>query len=101
MRVALYARVSTDDKGQDPELQLVPMREHVAARGWELVGEYVDHASAKDLRGRRRWRALLEDARAHQVELVMVWNWTASPGRLWTRCNGYSSSTATAWASRS
>ena len=23
--------------GQDPELQLVPMREHAAARGWEVM----------------------------------------------------------------
>ena len=60
-RVALYARVSTEDRGQDPELQLVPMREHAAARGWEVI-EYVDQASAGDLRGRRGWRQLLEDA---------------------------------------
>lgn len=72
MRVALYARVSTDDKGQDPETQLHPMREHAAGRGWEVV-EYVDHARARDLRGRRRWRELLDDARHHRVDLVMVW----------------------------
>lgn len=72
MRVALYARVSTDDKGQHPEVQLVPMREYAAARGWDVV-EYVDLASASDLRGRRRWRDLLEDARCGRVDLVLVW----------------------------
>jgi DNA invertase Pin-like site-specific DNA recombinase len=71
-RVALYARVSTEDRGQDPELQLVPMREHAAARGWEVI-EYVDQASAGDLRGRRGWRQLLEDAHRHRFNLVMVW----------------------------
>jgi DNA invertase Pin-like site-specific DNA recombinase len=72
MRAGLYARVSTDDKGQDPEVQLVPMREQAAGRGWDVV-EYVDHASAKDLRGRRRWRELLEDASQRRVHLVIVW----------------------------
>jgi DNA invertase Pin-like site-specific DNA recombinase len=35
--VALYARVSTRDNDQDPEVQLVPLREYVAARGLEAV----------------------------------------------------------------
>jgi DNA invertase Pin-like site-specific DNA recombinase len=73
MRVALYARVSTEDKGQDTEVQLVPMRELVAVRGWLVVDEYEDFASARDLRGRRRWRRLLEDARHHRFDAVLVW----------------------------
>lgn len=72
MRAALYARVSTADRGQDPELQLAPMRELAAARNWEVV-EYADHASAADLRGRREWRRLLEDARRGRIDLVVVW----------------------------
>ena len=72
MRVGLYARVSTDDKGQDPEVQLGPMREMAAARGWSTA-EYVDLASASDLRGRARWRELLQDARQGRIDLVLVW----------------------------
>jgi DNA invertase Pin-like site-specific DNA recombinase len=41
-RIALSARVSTRDKNQDPEVQLVPMREYAARRGWAVVDEYVD-----------------------------------------------------------
>ncbi len=70
--VALYARVSTEDHGQDPELQLVPMREQAAVRGWEAI-EYVDQASAGDIRGRQGWRQLLEDAHRHRFDVVMVW----------------------------
>jgi DNA invertase Pin-like site-specific DNA recombinase len=44
-RVALYARVSTLDKGQDPETQLLVLREYAERCGFRLVGEYVDHAS--------------------------------------------------------
>ena len=35
-RVAIYARVSTLDKGQDPETQLLLLREHAGRRGWRL-----------------------------------------------------------------
>lgn len=44
-RVALYARVSTLDKGQDPETQLRPLREYAARRGFIIAAEYVDTAS--------------------------------------------------------
>ena len=42
MRVALYARVSTVDKGQDPEVQLDDLREYAARRRFEVVDEF-DH----------------------------------------------------------
>ena len=32
MRVAIYARVSTSDKDQNPETQLLPLREFVQAQ---------------------------------------------------------------------
>jgi hypothetical protein len=54
VRVALYARVSTRDKDQDPELQLDAMRDYVRTRGWEAV-EYVDTAAAGDLVHRSSW----------------------------------------------
>ena len=44
-REALYARVSTTDKGQDPETQLIALREYAAQRGFVPMGEYVDYAS--------------------------------------------------------
>jgi DNA invertase Pin-like site-specific DNA recombinase len=72
MRVALYARVSTRDKDQDPELQLQPMREYAAAREW-TVSEYVDHASAADMVGRTAWGQLLEAARHRRVDHLMAW----------------------------
>jgi hypothetical protein len=73
MRAALAARVSTRDKNQDPELQLVPMREFANARGWTVRGEYVDHAGASDFVGRTQWARLLEDVRRRRVDLVAVW----------------------------
>lgn len=54
MKVALYARVSTDDKGQDPETQLLELRAWAKSNGHEF-DEFVDHASANDWRGRTAW----------------------------------------------
>ena len=71
-RVALYARVSTRDKEQDVELQLRPLRDYAAARGW-TVTEYVDHASAADLKGRRDWARLQDDIQHRRVDHVMAW----------------------------
>ena len=60
MRVALYSRVSTADKDQDPETQLYALRGHCARMGWDIASEYVDVASARDLRSRKQWRQLMD-----------------------------------------
>jgi DNA invertase Pin-like site-specific DNA recombinase len=73
MRVACYARVSTTDKDQDPETQLLPLREFCRAQGWMVADEFVDHASATDLRGRRAWRRLLDAAAKRRVDVIVVW----------------------------
>ncbi len=73
-RVALYARVSTLDKGQDPETHSLALREYAEQRGFRLVGEYVDHASGgRD--DRPQYRALLEAARKRQLDVVLVWRY--------------------------
>lgn len=73
MRVAMYLRVSTDDKGQTVENQRMPLREFCTAQGWTEVAEYADEASATDLRGRVQWRRLLDDCAKRKVDLVLVW----------------------------
>jgi len=71
-KVILYARVSTRDKDQTPETQLHALRQYAAGRDWEIVEEYVDTASAGDLRGRSRWRDLLKDVQTHHGQFGMV-----------------------------
>ncbi|GIV82946.1 MAG: hypothetical protein KatS3mg051_2300 [Anaerolineae bacterium] len=73
MRVAIYARVSTEDRGQDVTTQLLPLREFVAAQGWTVYREYRDQASAADLFRRTAWRELLEDASKRRFDLLLVW----------------------------
>ena len=72
MRVAIYARVSTSDKNQDPETQLMPLRDFCIAQGLEVYDEYVDYASANDLARRVHWRRLLDDAAKRRFKMVLV-----------------------------
>ena len=71
-RVALYARVSTSDKDQDPETQLLALRDYCQANNWEVVKEYVDTASARDLAHRKAWRELLDDCAKRRCRVVVV-----------------------------
>lgn len=73
-RVAIYARVSTLDKGQDPETQLMALREYAGHRGFEIMAEYIDYASGRR-EDRPRYRALLEAVRKRQLDVVLVWRY--------------------------
>jgi DNA invertase Pin-like site-specific DNA recombinase len=73
MRVGIYARVSTSDKNQNPETQILPLREFCQTQGWTIAGEFVDKASATDLRGRREWHKLLDAAAKRKLDLGFVW----------------------------
>jgi DNA invertase Pin-like site-specific DNA recombinase len=73
-RVAIYARVSTDDRGQHPENQLMQLRAWCAAAGHQIVGEYIDHASGTIGSSKRpRLTAMMEHAHRRQFDLVLVW----------------------------
>ncbi len=73
MRAAIYARVSTTNHGQDPQVQLGELREYVERRGWELAGEYVDVgiSGAKD--SRPELNRLMGEAHRRRFDAVVVW----------------------------
>jgi DNA invertase Pin-like site-specific DNA recombinase len=73
--VAIYARVSTHDKGQDPENQLLQLRAWCERAGHELVAEYVEHESGnKGERDRKAFAALLSAAARREFDLVLFWS---------------------------
>jgi site-specific DNA recombinase len=41
-RVAVYARVSTTNHGQDVSTQTRELRQFAEVRGWDVAGEYID-----------------------------------------------------------
>lgn len=70
--VGLYARVSTNDGRQDPEVQLQQLRQYCQQRGLRVYREYVDHMSgASD--SRPAMQALMDDARKRRIDSVVVW----------------------------
>src|ERR1700686_923097 len=71
MRIGIYARVSTKD--QSCELQVRDLRAYCAARGFDLVREYIDvgQSGAKD--SRPELDKLMNDARKRQFDGILVW----------------------------
>jgi DNA invertase Pin-like site-specific DNA recombinase len=70
MRVALYARVSKALE-QNPENQLIALREWSKKAGVEIEGEYVDEVSSKDTRPRKE--EVLKKLRLGEIDGVAVW----------------------------
>jgi DNA invertase Pin-like site-specific DNA recombinase len=72
-RVAIYARVSTINHGQDVGLQTRELRQFAEARGWTAAGEYIDTgvSGAKD--SRPELNRLMADAHKRRFDVVCVW----------------------------
>src|SRR6266566_492000 len=76
MRVAIYARVSTTDKGQDTENQLAELRRFAASQGWEIVEPvYEDHVTGTKGRDKRpAFDRMLNDAAKRRFDILLVWS---------------------------
>jgi DNA invertase Pin-like site-specific DNA recombinase len=70
MRVALYARVSTEMQTTDN--QLVELRRYAEARGWAVHQEYTDHISGSK-ESRPALDAMLKDAKRRRFDAVVCW----------------------------
>ncbi len=83
LKVAIYARVSSperktkgptsSDPRQNPEVQLVPLRELCQRKGWGIVGEYVDRESGRKGKVRPEFNRMLEDAQLATFQILLVW----------------------------
>ena len=74
MRVALYARVSTQ-VGQNPEMQLVELREYCQRRSWHVAGEYLDIGVSGAKERRPELDRLLVECRRRRVDAVVVYRY--------------------------
>ena len=72
LRVALYARVSTKDKGQEVENQLAQLREFAARSGWMIVHEYIDHETGKSS-DREQFEQMFQDASQRKFDVLLFW----------------------------
>src|SRR5262249_16909738 len=73
MNCAIYARVSTRDKGQDFTNQLIALREFAAKQDWKIVGEYVDEQSAKTGE-REQFQRMFADASRRTLDVLLFWS---------------------------
>lgn len=75
MRTAIYARVSTKDKGQEVDNQLIQLRRFCEISGWRIVdrGEYVDRKTAKNA-NREEFIRLYKDASQRKFDMVLFWS---------------------------
>src|SRR6266568_2875509 len=71
MKVAIYARVSTDK--QDNQNQLEHLREFVSKQNWEIVTEYKDTASGSGRRTRPQFDAVMLAASQRKFDLLLFW----------------------------
>jgi len=72
-QVAIYARVSTKDKGQEVANQLRQVREYCSRQGWDVVTEFVDRASGKRS-DREQFQAMFAAASQRQFDCVLFWS---------------------------
>jgi len=73
MGVAIYARVSTANNGQDPTMQTRELREYCERRGWSVVGEYVDLGISGAKERRPELDKLLQDAKRRKLDAIICW----------------------------
>jgi DNA invertase Pin-like site-specific DNA recombinase len=71
--VALYARVSTSNGHQDPEMQLRELREYADRRGWQVAGEYTDQGVSGSKESRPELNRLMTDAHRRRFDAILVW----------------------------
>jgi DNA invertase Pin-like site-specific DNA recombinase len=73
MRVSLYGRVSTKDKGQDAENQLAQLRQYAGAMGWNIVSEFIDHESGSKS-DREQLQEMFKAASQRKFDVLLFWS---------------------------
>ena len=71
MKAFLYARVSTVDKEQNPEVQLRELREFCERRKWIIAGEFKDKMSGRKSQ-RPEFQEMLRQVRQKKCDVVVV-----------------------------
>jgi DNA invertase Pin-like site-specific DNA recombinase len=72
-RVAIYARVSTSNHGQDVGMQTREQHQFADARGWQVFDDYIDHGVSGSKDSRPELNRLMADAHKRRFDVVCVW----------------------------
>lgn len=75
IRAALYLRVSTTDKGQETDNQLLQLQEFCDRHNWQIAQTYIDRESGtKGKRERDGFSQLFIDAGKRKFDVVLFWS---------------------------
>src|ERR1019366_1232506 len=83
IRAALYARISTVNHGQDPEVQLGEIREFCKRRGFTVAQEYVDRGISGSRERRPALDNLLAACRKSLRGVCAIWSTPSKNSTLW------------------
>jgi DNA invertase Pin-like site-specific DNA recombinase len=72
-RTAIYARVSTRERGQDTQNQLHQLRGFAARQGWVVAQEFVDEESGST-DDREQFQAMFQAASRRQFDVLLFWS---------------------------
>ena len=77
VKVGLYARVSKDEMSstgalQDPENQIVPMKDFCKAMNWEVRDIFIDKASGGSA-NRPQFQEMLSKVKQKYYDIILVW----------------------------
>ena len=70
-KVALYARISKDNLGQNIDRQLNEVHQYCERMDYQIVEEYLDEGFARTTRNRPALDKLIKDARQRKFKLVV------------------------------
>jgi DNA invertase Pin-like site-specific DNA recombinase len=73
MNCALYARISTRDKGQDSENQLAQLREFAGKQGWSITAEYTDKETGST-GDRPQFQEMFQAASRRKFDVLLFWS---------------------------
>jgi DNA invertase Pin-like site-specific DNA recombinase len=73
IRMAVYARVSTTNHGQDVTVQTRELEQFAEARGWHMVDAYIDSGVSGTKDSRPELNRLMADAHKRRFDVVAVW----------------------------
>jgi DNA invertase Pin-like site-specific DNA recombinase len=75
MKVGIYCRVSTRDKGQETANQRLQLEQFARKQGWKVVKVYEDRASGKrGENGREAFKAMFAAATRREWDCLLFWS---------------------------
>lgn len=73
VKCAIYARISTSDKGQSTEMQIKDLTEFAAQKGFPICRVYEDKGYSGSSSNRPMLKALMQDVRDGKITHVLCW----------------------------